>query len=157
MPTGIPCVWQNVSALYHEFKQARRSYKKSRHSVGPVPSGNPVGRLLTLFQHRMTVTEADKDKSVCLQFFSLAAMDQLGYSNVSAQPQRSCSSAALDQLSHHNQSAQLQYISSPAAICAQVQHYLLWSPELQCVSSSANTQSTHLLARLRWVKLSACF
>ncbi len=43
-------------------------------------------------------------------------MDQLSYSNQSAQPHQSGSSAALDQLSYNIQSAQLQYISSPAAI-----------------------------------------
>ncbi len=64
----------------------------------------------------MTVIGADGDKSVCLQFFSLAAMDQLIYCNQSAQPPQSGSSAALDQVSYQIQSAQLRYISSPAAI-----------------------------------------
>ena len=64
----------------------------------------------------MTVIGVDGDKSVCLQFVSLAAMDQLIYCNQSAQPQQSGSSAALDQVSYQIQSAQLWYISSPAAI-----------------------------------------
>ncbi len=87
------------------------------------------------------------------------------------------SAAATSQLNPNNQAAQLHLISSAittsqlscstsahlqqsVSFCAQVQHYLLWS---QCVARVAMcqliciTQSTHLLARLRWVKLSVCF
>ena len=99
----------------------------------------------------MTVIGAESDKSVCLQFLSLAAMNQLIYCNQSAQPQQSGSSAALDQVSYQIQSAQLQYISSLAAIsqlvCSGARNIDFGSSvsaELQCVSSSA----IHLLERL---------
>ena len=75
---------------------------------------------------------------------ALAAMDQLNYSNQSAQPHQSGSSAVLHQLSYHNQSAQLQYISSPAAtsqlVCSGAAYVYIGrsvSAELQCVGSSA--------------------
>ncbi len=83
--------------------------------LAPTPIGNPFGRVLSLPQHWRTVTEAG-DKSVCLQFSSAAALDQLSYSNHSSHLQ--AAQLHFMQLSYnnqsaqlHNQSAQLQYIS----------------------------------------------
>jgi len=82
---------------------------------------------LCIAQLCRTVIEADSDKFVCLQFFSLNAIDQLSYSNQSAQPHQSGSSAALNQLSC-TKSAQLSQPVSSAAV-----HQLTCSNQSACV------------------------